>query len=62
MSPVIKPKPLRRNSARLTRHAKRAEDDAEQALKEIAAAHAKLTDRSHDNTMVSREKKMKGRP
>jgi len=43
MRPAPKSKSVRRNLARPTRVAARFEDDAEQALEEIVAAQAKLT-------------------
>lgn len=59
---TTKSKPARRNSARLTRHIIRSEDDAEQALKEIAAAQARLTDGRSDSAKVPRAKRRKGLP
>jgi hypothetical protein len=46
----------------LARHAANSEDDAEQALREIAAAQDKLTGRRHDSVENSSEKRMKERP
>jgi hypothetical protein len=62
MSPAAKSKRLRRNSTWLRRDAAPSEDDAEQALKEIAATEAKLADRRHDNIKISPRKRMKGHP
>jgi hypothetical protein len=61
MNPAPKSKPLRRNSARLMRDAARPEDDAEHALKEIVAFHAKLADRRDDSARVLRKKRTKSR-
>lgn len=57
MSQAAKSKQSRRNAARLTQDTARSEDDAEQALKEIAAAQEKLAERRDDSARVLRQKR-----
>jgi ABC-type tungstate transport system permease subunit len=59
MSQARKSKSPTRNVARLTRDVSRSEDDAEQALKEIAVVQAKLAGRGDDSARDLREKRTK---